>query len=348
MNLIFCGFLLAASLSSNATSSSTTTLEQPANQFYVYQSGLGEEKKEFDTNTFLTLNVCMFKGRLPSLFGGTTAPVAERAERLARFLEKESPDIFVAQEVPLESGVLVFEALKEQYPHFWMGIGLVPGEKESDLFVASKYPILSDPIFVPFPDDMQRVYKLPEDIQKLYPKRIIERGFICLETEHFWMVTTHMEPGDREQASAYRAKQLRYLTDKMDQIAEDSRKPYILTGDLNITRTAESDDEYSTTSGIPDLYYDFYTEKHPSFDETTYTCTNLLTFWVNGETVPTDPRGQNEIDDYVLIRKHHKNLFKNLDVQLLTNTYDLAKDPSEALTDHRAYKASFSFDPKLE
>ena len=103
----------------------------------------GRREKEFDSSSFLTLNVCMFKGRLPSLFGGTTAPVAERAERLARLLEQESPDIFVAQEVPLESGAKIYEAIKDQYPHFWLGIGLIPGEQESDLFVASKYPIIS-------------------------------------------------------------------------------------------------------------------------------------------------------------------------------------------------------------
>lgn len=342
MNYLLSGLLLAGSLSAAATNSTATAYEKPASQFYVYKSGFGEEKIEFDTNSFLTLNLCMFKGRLPALFGGATAPVAERAERLAQLLEKESPDIFVGQEVPLESGAILYDALKEQYPHFWMGIGLKPGEQESDLFVASKYPILSEPVFVPYPEDMQRVYKLPPDIQQLYPKRIIERGFICIETEHFWMVTTHMEPGNRDDASSYRTRQLRYLTEKMDQLTAASGKPYILAGDLNITRTAEADDEYSTTSGIPDLYYDFYTEQHPTFEEATYTCTNLLTIWVNGETVPADPREQNEIDDYVLIRKHHKDLFKNMDVQLL-NTYDLSKDPYDALSDHRAYKASFSF-----
>jgi len=334
MRSVLFGFFLAAASLMNATPSEPNT--------YEYKKGLGEEKKEFDTNSFLTLNLCMLKGRLPALYGGATAPVAERADRLARVLEKESPDIFIAQEVPLESSAALVEALKKQYPHFWTGIGLVPGEQESDLFVASKYPILSDPIFVSFPEDMQRVQKLPPDIQQLYPKRIIERGFVALETEHFWLVTTHMEPGNRDDGSSYRTRQLHYLTEQVDQLTLDSGKPYILAGDLNITRTAESDDEY-TTSGIPDLYYDFYTEQHPTFDETTYTCTNLLTFWVNDQPVPRDPREQNEIDDYVLIRKHQKERFKNLDVHLLTNTYDLSQDPYEALTDHRAYKASFSF-----
>lgn len=357
MNPIMSGIFLASSMlgfatevpggaiqtTEVATNLDAKTSGRQASQFYVYRNGLGAEKKDVGTHSFLTLNLCMFKGRLPALFGGATAPVAERAERLAKLLEDESPDIFVAQEVPLESGDYLFEALKNQYPHFWVGIGLKPGEQESDLFVASKYPILSDPVFVPFPDEMQRVYTLPPDIQKMYPKRIIERGFFCLETEHYWMVTTHMEPGDRKQGSPYRTQQLRYLTDKMDELTTQSGKPYILAGDLNITRTAESDDEYSTTSGIPELYYDFYTEHYPRFDETTYTCTNLLTFWVNGEPVPSDLREQNEIDDYVLIRKHHKERFRNMDVRLLTNTYDLSKDPYEALTDHRAYKASFSF-----
>lgn len=341
MNSILSAFLLTSSLL-NTSADTPTVLEKKAESFYIYKEGSGKEKKELYTNTFLTLNVCMFKGRLPSLFGGTTAPVAQRAERLAQFLKEQSPDIFVAQEVPLESGEILYEALKEQYPHFWMGIGLKPGEEESDLFVASKYPIISQPTFVPYPDEMQRIYKLPADIQKIYPKRIIERGFFCLETEEFLLVTTHLEPGDRESASSYRARQIAFLTEKMDQISKETGKPYILAGDLNVTRTAQADDEYSTTSKIPELYYDFYTENHPGFDDSTYTCTNLLTFWVNNEPIPKDPRELNEIDDYILIRKHQKESFANLDVRLLTHTYDLSKDPYEALSDHRAYRVSFS------
>ncbi len=336
--LLVIPLLLLATLFFNIRSDSATT-----NQHYIYKSGLGEEKEEFDTNTFLTLNVCMFRGRMPALFGGVTAPVAERSERLAHFLKKESPDIFVAQEVPLESGAILFEDLKKQYPHFWIGISPNSGQQESELFVASKYPILGDPIFIAYPEDMQRLYKLPVGLQRLYLKKMVKRGFFYLETEHFWMVTTHMEPEDQKICCSYRARQLRFLTEKMDQVSASSGKPYILAGDLNIKRTAEADDEYSTTSGIPELFYDFYTEKNPGFNDMTHTCTNLMTFWVNKEPVPTDPRAQNEIDDYVLIRKHHKELFKNLDVHLLTNTYDLS-DPQEALSDHRAYKTSFSFD----
>lgn len=309
-----------------------------AYHFYEYQAGSGLEKTSYEENILLTLNLDMLKGRLPKLYGGITAPVEVRAKRLAHYLQKHDPDLFLAQEVPLESARLVVPELKNQFAHLWFGMGVERGKKESGLFVASKYPLISEPRFIPFPDEMQRIYVYPDELSELYPVRILDRGFFALETPAAWVVTSHLEPGDPTTGGPYRHEQLAFLTEKMDQIAKG--KPYILAGDLNIRRTAQPQDEYSQ-SGISDFYEDFYTEHHPEFDESTYTCTNLLEAKANGYSIPTNPTEQNEIDDYVLVRKNSQTPL-NINVELLRDTYDVSQDPSQALTDHRAYRATFS------
>lgn len=309
-----------------------STLQMPA-PYYEYRAGEGAEKGEFEENALLTLNVDMLKGGLHKKYGGITAPVPERAKRLGAYVKGQNVDLFLSQEIPLESAQFVYEALRDEFPHFWMGMGLIPGEKESGLFVASKYPILSEPRFFPFPEELQR----PDD------SRILERGFFAIETPKAWVITTHMDPKSPEVGGPYRRLQLAYITQEMDLISQG--KPYLVAGDLNIERTGREGDEYSR-SGIPDLFYDPYTEAHPQFDETTYTCTNLLTFRANGQEVPEEDEERNEIDDYVLVRKTYRDQI-HLEVELLTNTYDLSQGTDEALTDHRAYKAKFSEVPPL-
>lgn len=315
--------------------------EEQQNEYFYYRKGSGLEKTNFDSHSFLTLNLCMMNASLPALYGGMTAPVPLRAQKAADFVVVQNPDIFLAQEVTLESSKALFEAMQDQYPHFWVGVGLEPGVKEADLFVASKYPILSEPIFIPFPETMQNEYEYPGDLNKLYGNRLIERGFFAIETSKYWIVTTHLEPGNIEKGLPFRRIQLIFLTEIMDEIAGE--KPYILAGDINVARTDDDVDEYPS-SGIPDLYYDPFTELHPEFNEDTFTCTNLFTIRVNHKPEPSKESDRNEIDDYVLIRKQYKDRLKNLNITLLKNTYDLSKDPSESITDHRAYLAHFEVD----
>lgn len=310
-------------------------IPEQQNNFF-YRMGQGSEKTDFTAHSLMTLNLCMMNETIPSIYGGMTASVSERAQKAAHFVASYNPDIFLAQEVTLQSSYFLFEAMKDQYPHFWTGVGLEPGVKEADLFIASKYPIVSKPIFIPFP--MQDEYEYPGNLNQMYGKRLIERGFFAIETDTHWIVTTHMEPGNIKKGLPFRIKQLAYLTEKMDQIAKD--KPYILAGDINVARTDDDVNEY-LLSGIPDLYYDYYTENHPEFDDSTFTCTNLFTIRVNHKDEPAKESDRNEIDDYVLIRKTGKDRFKNLNVELLKATYDLSKDPSEAISDHRAYLAHY-------
>ncbi|MBS0624474.1 MAG: endonuclease/exonuclease/phosphatase family protein [Verrucomicrobia bacterium] len=338
---------LAAPIVSDAVVAPQPAIVQQDNSNFIYLKGNGAEKLNFNNNSVLTLNLDMLKGRLAALYGGVTAPVDVRSERVKDLLAEEGfPDIFVAQEVPLESAYKLYEPLKNEYPHFYVGMGIEPGKKESGLFVASKYPI-QEHNFVPFPEEMMRTdYEFPEDIQAQYPVRILYRGFFYVKTSpKTWIVTTHLEPGNRAKGAEFRKAQLAYIAQEMDKIVPPDES-YVLLGDINIERTevhtAESQDEYSL-SGIRELFDDPYTDAHPAFDESTYTCTNILDAITNGRPIPESATGRNEIDDYVLFRKGRPPL-QNVDIQLKTNTYDVTKDPSFAITDHRAYVLRYTHD----
>lgn len=298
---------------------------------YHYLPGRGDEKKDNDiSHKIMTLNACMMDGDLPQRFGGMIR-AKERLTRFAQLIKEHDPDIYLGQEVTLKKGCALFKELQHTYAHFWAGIGAAPGSQLSALFVASKYPIVSQPLFFAFPKELQRFGK-SEDL---------ERGFICVETPRYWIVCSHLEAGSPEGSKDYRRQQLRYITEKMDQIVCETRKPYIVTGDLNIERTAKPDDEYSQ-SGIDEDYFDLYTQQHPTFDEETMTCTNLFTSRANGKEEPVEEEERNEIDDYVLVRKGCEEKFADLDVQLVKSTFDLNKSWRQAITDHRAYVATFS------
>jgi hypothetical protein len=287
--------------------------------------------------SILTLNACMMDRDLPTRYGGMT-PADERIDRLADFILREDPDIFLGQEIMSNAGQKLYERLKDKYAHFWIGIGKIPGKEESGLFVASKKPILQEPQFVPFLDQDQ-VDK------KYFPNqtRFLERGFFYFDLGGFFIVTSHLEGGSEQYgAPLHRIHQLQLITNTMDLLD----KPYIVTGDLNLLRTGQPNDEYSR-SNISRDYYDFYTLHHPDIDDSTYTCTNYFTAVANGNPLPTEEE-KNEIDDYFLIRNPFQNQFANLNIVLVSDTYDTDQSREMAITDHKAYKATFQFAPHSE
>jgi exonuclease III len=308
---------------------------QASQDFYIKGVDTSDVSKNIVESAYysiLTLNACMMDGDLPTLYGGMT-PASERVDRLARFILREDPDIFLGQEIMSGAGQKLYEQLKNQYSHFWIGIGKIPGKEESGLFVASKRPFQRKPQFVPFLDQNQ-VDK------KYFPNqtRFIERGFFLLDMGSFFVVTTHLEGGG-EQCGAlrHRINQLHLLTETMDL----KEKPYIVAGDLNLMRTGWLDDEYSLAK-IADDYFDYYTLHHPAVHNETYTCTNYFTAVANNYPIPTAEE-KNEIDDYFLIRKPYQDQFMDLNVVLIGGTYDISQPRENALTDHKAYKATFQF-----
>jgi len=278
----------------------------------------------------LTLNACMMEGDLPTRWGGMT-PAEQRIDRLAAFILREDPDLYLGQEVMSEAGERLSRQLKERYAHFWLGIGKIPGKEESGLFIASKR-LINHVEFYPFADEDQVDKKYFPD-----QTRFLERGFFVLDFGDFLVVTTHLEGGgDFVKGPEHRIRQLEMITRVLDQ----KGKPYLLAGDLNLNRTGKADDEY-TRAHIPRDYFDWYTLHHPEVNEKTYTCTNLFTAAANNLPLPPE-EDRFEIDDFVLVRKPFADRFEHLDV-VLVDTYDPIKPREEALTDHKAYKVAFQF-----
>ncbi len=318
-------------------SSFLLTLSSPQELPYVLYHNTALEETKASTHSLLTLNTCMMDGDLPIKYGGMTE-TAERIDQLAEFILKEDADIFLGQELMLASGNQLYNRLKSKYKYALVGIGKIPGKEQSGLFVASKILPISEPKFIPFPDDMQ-VDK------KVFPNhtRFFERGFVCLNFGDYWVVNTHLEAGsEKYEGPSHRTRQLEYITACMDIIA--ANKPYILAGDLNTLRTGKNDDEYSH-SIIPQKYYDYRTIHYPAFDKTTYTCTNYFTELANNRSIPTKEEELHEIDDYVLIRKPFQDHFAKLHIELI-DTYDIEKPRESAITDHKAYKATFQMTQK--
>lgn len=299
----------------------------------IYLEGAAENIVNSDSPySVVTLNACMMDGDLPTRFGGMP-PATERIDRLADFILREDPDLFLGQEIMSGAGQKLYERLQGRYSYFWIGIGNIPGKEESGLFVASKRLIQANPQFVRF-SDQDQVDK------KYFPNqtRFLERGFFYLDLGGFFIVTSHLEGGSEIYgAVTHRIHQLEIITNAMDLLG----KPYIVTGDLNLDRKGRADDEY-TRGNISRDYFDFYTLNHPEVDDSTYTCTNVFTAIANRAPIPNG-EDANEIDDYFLIRKPFQSSFADLDVVLIGDTYDETEARESAITDHKAYKATFRF-----
>ncbi len=233
----------------------------------------------------------------------------------------------------LDPAVKIIERLKENYAHFYTNIGPLPWGMESNLFVASKLPIVSAPQFYPFPDQPRW-----------------RKGFFCFETPKFWVITTHMQPAGAE----IRREQLAQITDKIDELQGTTDKPCILLGDLNIGHSADEQGEY-VSSGIRDMYVDNYEREADPFTLTPQnaTWTGLLDEYAGGKDgihpyIVDGVRVNWEVDDYALIRKGQENKFSSFDVEQL-RTFELDEDnqlvdPANALTDHQGLLVSFKIE----
>ena len=267
---------------------------------YTYLAGCAQEKPEDASDyTFLTLNACMFWGGLPILFGGVR-PASERIDLLANLVQEHSPDVIAMQEVSYGSALELHARLKNQYAHFFTRIGPNVGKMESCLFVASKYPICSEPEFQPFPN-----------------QNGIKRGVFAIETPAFWVLATHLDAG----SSTVRKEQLAQVSQFIQELKMRANKPCFLLGDLNIECTGLPNDEY-TSSGIAVSYIN---PRALELNDATATCTNLLTAQALGQAAPEKAY---ENIDYALLDTASKELF-----QPRTELIDTFP---QALSDHRA------------
>jgi exonuclease III len=309
--MLFYTAILPATLSLSLTSGFIDLLGKSlASMPYIYLKGNAPEKEDNGDYLFFTNNACMFWGGIPRLAGGVS-PASERIEKYSSLIKEHDPDFIVLQEISFGPGLDLYEKFKDRYAHIYTHIGPNPWRMESGLFFASKYPIVSPPKFIPFPN-----------------QNGIRRGVFVVETPFCCILITHMEAGSSESSAKLRKEQLDLITKTMKEMKRQTKKPCFLLGDLNVNRT-EEDSEYEALD-IQNSYYDNYTECHPEPNEENSTCTNVLTAYSTGAPIP---EMSFEHVDYALCDKSSSKHFK-FHTKLIKDLYT-ESNPDRALTDHR-------------
>jgi endonuclease/exonuclease/phosphatase family metal-dependent hydrolase len=281
---------------------------------FIYLAGNGRETEDscYVGHSFLSGNACCMWGGLPTAFGGLT-PARERIDRLAEIISKQNADFVLLQEVSFQPGLELYEKLKDKYPHFYTRIGPNAPRMDSGLFIASKKPIVSEPIFVSFGDASMK------------------RGAFCFETTDFWVLTTHLSAGDGADNERERSRQMDIVTNTVKELKAKTAKPCFVMGDLNINRAAGGPLEEYYSSGINHAYFDSYALTHPMLTAESATATNYFNRYARG--IEADPSAKTEIVDYALL---HQDSYHTLNKSIQTvrvEMFDTAK-PEEALSDH--------------
>lgn len=288
---------------------------------YTYLQGIGQEKiNAHSPYRFFTLNACLFWGGLPIPFGGVV-PARGRIQQIADLIRVEDADFVILQEVSYGPALALWEQIKDKYAHGFTRVAPNPWTMmETCLFVASKYPIIGQPQFLPLPTNTS-----------------FKRGLFYFETKDCWVCTTHLESGDGEASIKTRVEQMDLIVAKLNELKKE--KPFVLLGDLNITRTGTSDEEY--TALIQKQFHDPYGDR--PFSEETATCTNRLIDHNWGKRSSNDP--DFELIDYVLVDKKFPNCVDKID---LVSTFDLSSSATmaKAPTDHRGLRTQISFNSK--
>lgn len=286
---------------------------------YVYWKGEKEQGNLPCAYTFFSLNSCMLWGGLPIPFGGVE-PARDRIETVSKLILEQNADFVLLQEVSFGPAGKLYEKLKGHYAHFYTRISPSPWlMMDTALFVASKYPILGEAQFQPFPT-----------------AGTMKRGLFYFETARCWILATHLEAGSMEESSAMRQKQMSVILKTIQKLKAESNKPCMLLGDFNLARTDKIDDEYHS-SHIPEHFYDQYAKEFPGVNLSTASCTERLTAAMWESSLPPIA---DDLIDYALVDKESKN-----SVQMavkLVSTYQL-KTPSNAPSDHRGLHTKIIF-----
>ncbi|HSX03672.1 MAG TPA: hypothetical protein VLG76_02980 [Rhabdochlamydiaceae bacterium] len=256
---------------------------------------------------FFSLNANMLP-KIPYLFGGTR-PADERISGLAGLINYRDVDFVVLQEVSFKSARALWSAgLCYHFEKAYTRIGPSPlTDFDTCLFIATKRPIIGEPVFIPLPSADQ-----------------FKRGIFYLETERCYVMTTHLQSNDNKEM---RRVQLDKVLETIRKL-EERGKPVVLLMDGNINRI---DDEYRRR--IEPYFYDPY---RGPYSQENATCTNELDHYMMGGEKPSKPF---EWIDYVCTSKDSNALVKE---SRLVHAFDLSK-PAQAISDHNGFRTVIEF-----
>jgi endonuclease/exonuclease/phosphatase family metal-dependent hydrolase len=299
-----------------------------AQKSFTYLQGSFKEKilEKGKPLTVFSLNTCFVAGGF-SLFYGGVAPWPERVDQLIEKIQEKNPDLLCLQEVnDIEAAYRLYDALKDQYAHFYFNIGPKVLSQNSGLFVASKLAI-QDPSFKTF-DEVPGTQKLVNkgffDCQILSDAKVVAHLFL-----------THLSPSSDDglptsEEKEIRKKELEMIFAKMKSFTKEA--PIIFAGDFNITR---EDDEASI---LKEEFQDLFPKGEKS------NATNLLKqacFAHSDKEIEEAKLTNPEFSiDYILFKPGKSKCKGKVSLVKSYNVKD-ANPTQKALSDHHALFAEF-------
>ncbi len=166
------------------------------------------------------------------IFGGTR-PAEERIAELAHLINIENVDIVALQELSFANAVKLWNksGMRTHFRCAFTRIGPSPTtDFDTCLFIASKVPIIGEPVFIPFRSS-----------------NAFKRGLLYVKTDNCIVMTTHLESDDK----TVRQEQFSQTVSIIKALEESMGKPVVLLMDGNIDRNT---DEYSSMQQLRDHY----------------------------------------------------------------------------------------------
>lgn len=301
------------------------------NSYHHIKGNLPTRSPQNRKFTLMNLNICFLPAELPLLFGGVK-PSSERVEEIANFIKEKHPDVLCLYEAhEVDSTYSLYEALKDEFAHFYIDIGNDFLEFNSGLFVASKFAI-NDVNFKPF-----QYIGMQEQINKGYFEFTIEDQKKTLAK----IYTTHLQPYRKNCDVNIRIKELQELVkDIRFEHDEVPFYPIVLCGDFNIPWGTC---EYQRSNIDQDFYNNFgVNTKTINEDSRTYSALIGDLRWgtVDKSLLNTKNTSNKyfEIVDYALIFNKTDKMFVTTE---RVTTFD-TNNPDSALTDHHGLITTIS------
>lgn len=297
-----------------------------AQKSFHYLRGSHPEKilKRGGPITLFSLNTCFVHGGFSYLYGGV-APWPQRVEGIIENIQEKNPDVLCLQEVnDLEACYRLYQALKDQYAHFYFHMGSKILSQSSGLFVASKFAI-EEPSFKAF-DEIPGVQKMVN--KGFFDCKILSEGKVVAH-----LFTTHLSPSNDDRLPTLEEKEIRQkeiamIFAKMHACSKET--PLIFAGDFNMARENE---ESLAFKGFYDLF--------PKGEKSSATALLKQALRAHSEReVLEAKRAHSEFAiDYILFKSEKSHCKGKIS---LVKSYDL-KDPNPtigALSDHHALFAT--------
>lgn len=209
---------------------------------FTYWKGAGSEISAPSTHRVTHLNVCMFPGGLPYVFGQVRT-AGERMKELRRFIDRINPDLFFLCELSETLSSKVYRLFSERYTHFFVNIGSSACRMDASMAVIGRIPILYAHFF-------------PSQILSEKEQKFSYRGYFLVETERIRYLYIHLHPKETRRAQEIRLEQLEEIKEIIQN--NESAKPVVLLGDFNIDRETSNYIEMTTKMELFDPLYEKY------------------------------------------------------------------------------------------